>query len=258
MLVDNKFIYVSIPRCASMAFHYSCLLDGINVVPLSGEYSEMNSKIDISKVDKENLMDFLTHGHERLIDLRKFFGYHLPIISVKRNRYERFHSLFKHAIADLRRIGEYEIADHFSKIDVKNFFFFDRMDIATPKGRWEKINNYLIENGLIQKKSPFSLYTKLTWKERGKDAYVVNIINILLTPSSYWHGNDPDIIWFDFKELNKMEDWISEKIERPFKMIKANSSQNIDCLLKIDQEFIKKYDDIYGEYDFFKSTKTII
>jgi hypothetical protein len=258
MLVDNKFIYVSIPRCASMAFHYSCLSLGIDVVPLSKEYSELNSKLNISDIDKENLMNFLTHGHERLIDLRKSFGYHFPVISVKRNRYERFYSLFKHAIADLRRIGELEIADHFSRMNNDEFFFFDRIDISTPKKRWEKVNTYLIENKLIKKRAPFSVYAGMTWRERGKNAYIVNIIDILLTPASYWHGNDPDIIWFDFDELDKMEDWVSQKIGKEFKIVKANSSQNIDCLLKIDGEFVKKYDDIYEEYDFFKSIKSII
>jgi len=98
----------------------------------------------------------------------------------------------------------------------------------------------------------------MTWRERVKNAYIVNIIDILLTPASYWHGNDPDIIWFDFDELDKMEDWVSQKIGKEFKIVKANSSQNIDCLLKIDGEFVKKYDDIYEEYDFFKSIKSII
>ena len=84
------------------------------------------------------------------------------------------------------------------------------------------------------------------------------MIDILLTPLSFWTNNDKDIIWFDFSEMDKLEDWVSEKLNKPFKLQSVNSSKHIDCKIIFNDEFIKKYDDIYDYYDLPKSVKTII
>ena len=102
MLVDNKFIYLSLPRCASTAFHYSCLVNDVNVQTHNGEWELANSDIDFKSVDKKDLMNYIYHGHESLIDLQSKFGRNYPIIAVKRQRHERFYSLYKHILFDLK------------------------------------------------------------------------------------------------------------------------------------------------------------
>ena len=46
--------------------------------------------IDIFEHDNETIADNIMHAHERLTSLEKKFGNHYEIISVKRNRHERF------------------------------------------------------------------------------------------------------------------------------------------------------------------------
>jgi hypothetical protein len=77
-------------------------------------------------------------------------------------------------------------------------------------------------------------------------------------PLSYWTNNDPRIIWFDISELNKLEDWVSNKIQKPFKLEKINSSQHFECGLKLDDNFVKKYDAVYKIFDKPKLQKTLI
>ena len=44
------------------------------------------------------------------------------------------------------------------------------------------------------------------------------MIDILLTPLSFWTNNDPNIIWFDIKEMEKLENWVSTTLNKPFKI----------------------------------------
>ena len=94
MLVDNKFLFLSIPRCASHSFVIGCGIIGIENRYVSNKATEIyknfnwTEDIDLSKI---------YHPHESLIELEKKFGSDYKIISIKRNRYDRFISLWKYA-----------------------------------------------------------------------------------------------------------------------------------------------------------------
>ena len=60
------------------------------------------------------------------------------------------------------------------------------------------------------------------------------------------------------KKLNELEDWVSNKLKKPFKLEKLNSSKHIECNLKLTNNFIKKYNEIYDAYDFKKEIKTLL
>jgi hypothetical protein len=74
---------------------------------------------------------------------------------------------------------------------------------------------------------------------------------------SFLHNHNPDIIWFDIKELNKLEEWVSNELNIDFKLEKINSSQHFETKLKLDNEFIEKYNKIYGTFDNVKKEKTL-
>ena len=253
MLVDNKFIYVNLPRCGSTSFHYSCIIHDLDIKNLIDEWNDINTRIDFKNIDEKNIMNLIGHGHERLPDLRKKFGTEYPVIAVKRDRHETFYSLFKHVIFDLKRAGAIEAYEYFKNIEVDELFFYKTEDIITQEKRLNVINEFLLDNGLIKKRAVTSKNMTLYSEE-----YIVNIIDILITPFSYWHNHDNDIIWFDIKNLSFMEEWVSNKINKPFKIKHVNSSQHIECNVKFNDEFIKKYDKIYNYYDLPKSNKTLI
>lgn len=253
MLVDNKFIYISLPRTASTAFYYTCLINNIDVKHTNSNWALNNSNIDFNNVDKIDLMNHIEHGHERLIDLKDVFGNNYPIISVKRNRHDRFYSLFKHALFDLKRIGSHDIYEFFkSTTDLNKLFFFTKEDIVSKQSRWDCISEYLKSNNLIKGIPSSSDISSSV------DSYSVNILDILLTPTIFWHGNDKNIIWFDFDKLYELEDWVSKKINKEFKIQHVNSSKHIDCELSLNSDFIQKYNYIYDYYDIQKEEKTLI
>ena len=135
MLIDNKFFYLSLPRCASTAFHYSCILNDVDVQTHNGEWETANADIDFKSIDKSTLMNYIYHGHESIVDLQNKFGVEYPVIAVKRQRHERFYSLYKHVLFDLQRMGFHRIYDVFSKMTLDELFFFTKDDILNKKKR---------------------------------------------------------------------------------------------------------------------------
>jgi len=245
MLIDNKFLYISLPRCGSTAFHYSCILAGLDVKSIDNRVDLDNSKIDFSSIDESKIMNFIEHGHTPLIDLQKKFGYDLPIVSIRRNKYERFYSLYKHIIFELDRIGLTKLAYKFSNFTLDELFFFDTLDIATKKDRYKSINEYLI-----------NLMPDIKYHEFGQ--YGINIIDILLTPISHWHGHNNSIKWFDINELQNLEEWVSSITDTQFKLKHVNSSSFIETYIKLDSNFIDRYKSVYDYYDIPKEKKTLI
>lgn len=253
MLVDNKFIYINLPRCGSTSFHYSCILNDLEIKNTNDDWNKINAKVDFKNINEENIMSLIGHGHEKLPLLRKKFGSEYPIIAVKRNRHEAFYSLYKHVIFDLKRANALDTYEYFKNMGLDELFFYKTENLTSPEKRLDLINNFLLEKKLIKRGISSSKNMTLYSEE-----YVVNIIDILITPFSHWHNHDQDIIWFDFNDLSHMEKWVSDKIGKPFNLKKVNTSQHIECALKLDNEFIKKYNEIYDFYDLPKKTSTLI
>jgi hypothetical protein len=248
MLVDNKFLYISLPRCGSTSFHYSCIVNGLSVNNLDTRADYENSKIDFSSIDESNIMNFIEHGHTPLIELQNKFGYDLPIIATKRDRYERFYSLYRHIIYDLDRIGLTKLSSEICNLDLNELFFFKTMDIVSKKKRYDSIYSFLIK-----------LMPEIKYNESDSFyQYVINVIDILLTPISHWHNHNKNIIWFDINQTDELEEWISDITHTKFKLKHVNSSKFIQPKLNLDIEFIERYDSIYEYYDFPKSNKSLL
>jgi hypothetical protein len=245
MLIDNKFLYISLPRCGSTSFHYSCILNGLDIKSLDNRIDFYNSKIDFNSIDESSIMNIIEHGHTPLIELQKKFGYDLPVIAVSRNKYERFYSLYKHIIFELNRIGVSELSYKFSNFNLNDLFFFNSLDIMTKQSRYHIIGNHLS-----------NLMPELNQNESYQ--YIVNIIDILLTPLSHWHHHNNDIIWFDINETKQLEEWVSNVTETDFKLKHVNSSSFIELNLKLDDTFIERYDSVYEYYNSPKRTKSVI
>ena len=75
---------------------------------------------------------------------------------------------------------------------------------------------------------------------------------------SVYHNNNPNIIWFDFTNLKDLEEWVSSKTNKPFKLEMFGSSIDYKSTIINDEYFVKKYNAIYDYYDFFKKEDTLI
>ena len=242
MLVDNKFIYLSLPRCASTSFYITCLKNNLDIShhdePLFGKW---NINLDLT-LDNETIADKIVHAHERITDLRKKFGYQYDIISVRRNRYERFISLWKHVIDLVNDRYPSNVTDILKGIKLENLFFYKKEDLISDTTKMEVLNKFFNDNGLI----------------KYQDWYMMTMIYILINPTSHWHNNDSSIIWFEFDKMYELEDWVSNKLNKEFKLEKSNGSQHFECNIEMNQEFMETYDSIYNFYDYPKQIKTLL
>jgi hypothetical protein len=259
MLVDNKFLYISLPRCGSTSFHYSCILNGLSVKNLNPQWSNHNNSIDFHNIEESDIMNSIIHGHESLSDLQKKFGFDLPVISVIRDRHESFFSLYKHIIYDTDRTGWHDFAKWFSTVGIDELFFFQAKDLYSINKRWDIINEFLIKNKFIKGyvKNP-TIHLKNPTIHLSNECLLINILEILIAPKSVWHNHDKNIIWFNIDEMSKMEDWVSKITDKNFKLKHVNSHSHIKTNLQLNEEFKNKYNSIYDYYDLPKSKKTLI
>lgn len=244
MLVDNKFLFISLPRCASTSFFITCIRNRINTKHC-GDYFDkyIDSNFDkfLSMKNNDDLADILGHPHESIEMLESKFGKNYEIISVRRNKYERFISLWKHLLDEIYRMDEISIYKKFVNLSIDDVLFFTKNDI-TNKNDINKLIKKFLKNNKIDTNSK----------------KILNIISILFTPYSTYHNNDSRIIWFDFNQLHELEEWVSNKINKNFILERCNSSKTFTCNIDLNEHFIKKYDLIYSMYDDYKNNKTLI
>jgi hypothetical protein len=257
MLIDNKFLYLSLPRRGSTSFHYSCILHELEVQTIN-DWNSVNLNVDFTTIDESTIMDYIYHGHDPLIELGNKFGFDYPIIAVKRDRHETFYSLYKHLLFEFKRIGANEFYEYFKNITLDDLFFYKTEQLLTKKSRWDTVCDYLVDRNLLSNSIKLPIGVKGQMINLNLGEYIINVIDLLITPSSYWHNNDPNVIWFDIKNLKVMEEWVSDITKKPFVLKNVNSSKHMESKLELNSDFIQKYNNIYDFYDLPKSNKTLI
>jgi hypothetical protein len=240
MLVENKFIYVSLPRCGSTSFYISCVKSGFKIEHFAQSFITTQNKSVNLDLDIEQLADTIAHIHERLDVLLSKFGNEYEIISVKRDKYQTFISIWKHIIDLTHMEGKLELSNILKKIKLDNILFYTYSELVSNE---MTVVNEFVKRNKIEKYMTPGLYTMLS---------------ILIRHSSHWHNHNPKIKWFEFGNFTELEEWVTNKTGKPFKMERSNGSQHFECDLKLNDEFIKRYDNIYGYYENQKNNITLI
>ena len=243
MLVDKKFIFLSLPRCASTSFMITCLKNDILIEHFDSNNDNQLYKIDNwQKMNNEELADALTHLHEPLTNLQSKFGNEYKVIAIRRNKYERFLSLWKHIIDELYRENKVEVANVFSKLTIDDIFGnITSNEISSRENRYKIAENFLDKFQILQDE----------W-------YIKNMIDILFTPIIELTNYNSNILWFNINYLDDLDRWVTKKLGREFKLEKINSSQHFECSIIINEEFKQRYDNLFRVFDKRKLEKTLI
>lgn len=223
MLVNNKFIYISLPRCASTTFMLKCIKDDrISVQHYTSPLDELVKEVDLSQ-DDMTIIRTMPHAHEAVDLLEEKFGNHYEVISVRRDRHERFISLYNHIIQLIDNVDK-KSSDILRSLSIDDILFFTSNDISTRLSESnikEKIVDIFIEkNGLLKDNQKIK-----SW------------LIILFTPHSHYHLHYSKIKWFDFDKLHELEEWVSNKLGFEFKLQKINTSKHIQSNLKLNYIF---------------------
>lgn len=212
MLVDNKFLFLKIPRTATVAFERSCFLAGFSI-----KYPTNNV---LAQRQADRGLEPRRHAHERISKLREHFGYDYPVIAINRDPLDRFLSAWKYVI---KFIAEYNVT---------------AAQILTSTTTLDFINAWENEIGFssnlqdIEKCSNFFKRLIPTGLPYSKNTYM--IFSSVMTAPSRWHENDESILYFNLKENSKIEKYVKEITGKPFDFIITNHTKNIECNLTID------------------------
>lgn len=241
MLVDKKFYYISLPRCGSTSFHYTCLREYLPIQTLWEDVDLKQQNINIDNFTNKEISVEHVHRHERLVDLQERFGEEYPIIAVRRDRHETFISMWKYIIKSVESKHKQDVYEKFLKLTIDEVLFFKQSEFSVDYLKIEELATEFLKRNDIE-----------------SDWFLSNLMITLYTPKSIWHGNHKDIIWFDFNKLDEMEEWVSSKLKKPFKLENFNSSKHIESNIKLDNYFKSKYNSIYDIHDIRKSNKTLV
>lgn len=233
MLVDNKFIIIMIPRCATTSFIDTCQVLNIKTDDVR-EYGYTN-------LYKHGIGG--THYHYSLHQLQERFGYNYPVIAVRRDKGSAFVSLWKQLIGMLSEDEEGEVIKILKKLTTDDILFFNETDY-----------NLLDVIDVQRLSTDFCKRIGLELKKK----YVGTFL-LLFKPQEWYHNNNPNIIWFDFKELNKLEEWVSNELKLNFKLVHINTSTQWECDLVDDEYFREKFNRLYGSrFEEYKKVKTLL
>jgi hypothetical protein len=241
MLVDNKFIYLSLPRCASTSFFISSIRSGFSIKHAKSTHDEIYNHIDLTKTSNMDLVYQINHFHETITALQDTFGKNYEIISVRRNRYDRFISYFNHCIGELFRNNNLELYNKLLELDLDDVLFYETKNLINKDSKVNLVKEFL---------------NRLDYD--GYDSKVESLLMPIFSPLSTYHNNDPNIIWFDFNNLPELVNWVTKKTGKEFKLETFGSSNEYKSKLMVNDEFIKKYDNIYNFYDVIKKQNTVI
>lgn len=270
MLVENKFLFISLPRGASTAFKEACILHRFDIKHansyfdfiyendkvyqnkthfsilndniLNEKTTEEKSEIDTNKFGKQSI---IYHPHERLIHLLNKFGHEYPIISIKRNSYHRFVSMFSKVLELLYQSKDYKSYYILSKINYRQLFCFDRTLILEEK--YDTIAQIIFDTFELNKDNLL---------------YIKELLQLLFKPMSHWHNNSDKITWFnleDSESMRNLEHWVSDLTKKKFLLHKSNEiKEPIVHSLKVDKEFRWIHDNYYKQTENQKTIKTIV
>lgn len=273
MLVENKFLFISLPRGASTAFKESCILHRYDIKHSNSKFDFIyqndkvyqnkidlsfflgdNDTIDNNKITEEKCeidtdgfgkKSIIYHPHERLIHLLNRFGHKYPIIAIKRNIYHRFISIFSKVLELLYQSKDYKSYEILSKINHRQLFCFEPTLIIEEK--YETIAQIVFDKLELNK---------------DKIQYIMRLLELLFKPMSHWHNNSNKIIWFnleDTKSMNDLENWVSDITKKKFILHKSNEiKEPIVYSLKVDNDFRWLHDTYYKQTENQKIIKTLL
>lgn len=251
MLVDNKFIFINLPRCASNSFLITCIRNEINLKFYNDKTTkklELLYKNNFAKFSNlENIGQYSMNQHIPLNMLENKFDKNYPVMAIKRNKYSRFLSFYNYILSKLLETEETMVFEKLNYLTIKDIIFYKKDDVSDEEQVEKTVEEF---------------FTKMNINDKFKNLYhkaqIKRLIKTFFTPISHFTHYRPDIIWFDIEKLYMLEDWVSEKLERKFILLKENASSYKSSFLEINDEFIYYYDSVYNEYDIVKDKKSLI
>lgn len=212
MLIEENFIFLSIPRCASRAFEVSCINSGIEIRYLNNRQIRKNGYTN-------NIPN--THSHQSNSDLRaRFLSDDYEMISIYREPIERLISAWKYVLGSFMLVDN-DVYMRLSEMNNKEFITSFNKSIKSVSEIDYEDNKY---------RSFYRFFGEIIKGVNLDDEKFTNpkkIFQYVMQPVSVWTENDVKIRMFDIKHLGALEDYVKEKTGKDFKMERLNDTKGI-------------------------------
>jgi len=243
MVIDNKIVFVAIPKNASWSVEDTCINYGFDL-----KYPNTLWENSI----KSNTKDVNKHIHSRIHTLIDSFGTDLEYVCILRDSTDRFISAWKFfiksVIHSLDNIDEVKL----KKLDNNFIIKFIKENYKLYLTAYSSFENR--RELLIRLLNDMEIDCPIT------DSFLDKTITHIVTLSSQymWILNDKiKVKCFYLDNLTEFENYMSDKLNVDFKLLHKNDTSNFnDCNVTKTLElinFVETYVD--GVY---KKTKTLI
>lgn len=233
MLVDNKFIFISIPRCATVSFERTCISNKLDL--------NFNPHMLATKQLKNSGVATY-HSHTRYSTYKELYGDRYPIITIDRNPVDRFISGWKYVLLEVQKMDN-TLYSRLTNLSNEEFIFYFLKYFENLKFTDSNIQQFF--NQFVP---GFKLNRNLLVK-----------FKTILVDNSNWTENADEIIYFNFEnELPNLEQWVSEKCDINFKLLHVNDTKKVDLTLIKNQRFIDFYNNELFPTTIKKTEKSLI
>jgi hypothetical protein len=228
LLLNNELIWISIPRCASVAIENSIYNSSLNIKKVISErhlIEESNNKLK-------------NHSHSRKSHCIHYFGIK-DTICITRNWLDRLLSAFEYFFILSKTAHKNELICEWENIDNEFIYKHFNKDFANaiysenPKKIQECYNSLFIK---INQNLPETLY--------------------IFCSQNFWKENERCTYEFDITELDKFKNFIYEKFGVELDIIKTNHTKKEKNKIEINDE-LKTFLWNTFEYRFANKTNLI-
>lgn len=222
MLIGNSFLFLSIPRAASLSFERSCMRCHI---PIDYYKDSIANKQLASGISPK------LHIHKTISNIHKIYGNSYETIAIKRDPIKRFISAWKFIIKNISQINKV-YGEILSNINFKEFEYF-----------WNQNFNTSID--LFDKNRCISFFTSILGENIITNPIYSDIFPLLaqtFQPDAFWHENNESIKWFNFNaEFKELEMYVSDMTHTPFQLVASNHTITTFSNIKENDDLIQFY-----------------
>ena len=213
MLIENKFVFVAVPKCATMSFEDACLKNNFTI-----DYSPY----ELYNRGMLNGVSPTTHSHVPITKLREIHGHNYPFVTIVREEVSRFVSAWKHTLKVIKNT------------DIK--FYNLLKNVSNDEFCYHFGNHF--KNLKLTKESVILFLNQFSDKKK-HEKHVIDIFMSVFTPTVEFTKNDTTLIKFSFEnELPQFEKWVSEKCGVDFRLSHINDTNDIETKLVKDDFLI--------------------
>ena len=217
MLVENKFVFVKIPKNASTSVQNSFFLHDIHV----NQDEEINiiNQLSIEKIKNGQFFDIPNYHQHISVLYSKFPKEKYKYVGIKRDSTDRFISAYKHILYKIK-YGNYN-----AKVDFLKFNENDLIEYLTPV--LQKIGTIVgINENHYQIVKDFFCDND---DEIENSSWLMLVKNF--QSQYFWGINEMDYV-FDFNNLKNFEKFISNELNIDFHLLHENSTDKVTSRIK--------------------------